>query len=134
MLGNRKTKAGTFSNAFRSHPGLVKLIEDSILLLGRDAYARVAHRQLECLVIGLGFDPYPSAGRRELHCITQQIEENLFESNTISLNTIRQKSEWGKSTPLPDRLRLNGPEYFGERLRPIEALEFQLRDAPIRSC
>ena len=113
------------SYAFCSHPGLVKLIEDSTLLFRRDAYARVADRQLESLLIGLASThTRPPAGVNFTALLSRLKRISLNRTRSASIQS--GKIGVGQVHAFRDRLRLDGPEYFVERLRPIKALEVQL--------
>src|SRR6185312_14827706 len=84
--GNRQPQACSFPNTLCCGTDLIELIEDSLLLPFRDSGAGVLNAKTAEAALSRRSVHQDAASRgRELQGVAQQIEENLAESDSISI-------------------------------------------------
>src|SRR5436309_7666983 len=76
-LGEREAEPGPFARTLA--PDLTELLEDSRLILRRDADARVAYVDTHVIVLASDDDVDAPAVRCELHRIRKQVEQDLLD-------------------------------------------------------
>src|SRR2546425_804478 len=78
FLAQRQPQPCALRLLFRT-PHLPELLEDRLLILGRDAHAGVRHRDLRHTVDQPGPDVDPTTCHREFQRVRQKVQEDLFE-------------------------------------------------------
>src|SRR5919106_6235792 len=114
----------------RAGADLAKLLEDRILVLGGDADAGIADRDLDRAVCRHRPNVDPAARRRELDRVRQQVEKDLFDLALVSLNLApclsHVRVEGDPSLPRP--LAHQG-DHVVDRLWQVEGRPLQLHAA-----
>ena len=81
--GDRKAQARAALLARARAVDLLELLEDALLVLGRDADAGVGHRDQEAAVLDLGPDAH-GAGLGELDRVADQVHQHLGEPALVA--------------------------------------------------
>src|SRR5687767_7006967 len=83
LLDQRETEPGSTILPGAAGVGLLKALEDALVIGRRDADARVGHRQLEHLSLRAQEHLDATATRRELQGVPEQVHHDLLEHAPI---------------------------------------------------
>ena len=106
----------------RRRPHLPELLEDRLLVLGRDADARVAHRDLDDPIHRHRPDVDPPALRRELDRIRQQVQHDLPDLPLVGADLLQPLIDRQACSAMPRR-----PARSRTRVRALSSVAGRLK-------
>ena len=127
LLRERQPEPGALPRFREPATELLKLVEDPLLILGRDPDPAVLHGYLQLPAHAPSGYIYSAAGRRELHRVGQQVEEHLLELAFIGFHdSQRRLNVSGHLGTLPLSTRANHGHAVLYSARKPERARFEL--------